>query len=63
MTPGGALDPLQFIILHIVGALWVYRAHWDMLNSNVLDSHFGKRPVAGEITTFVSYVGAQGLNS
>ena len=60
ITPGGSsLDPLKLIILIILGALWVHQTLGDMLNIIVSNSHFGKRPTAREMTTFVSHVGAQ----
>ena len=34
-----------------------------MLNTIVSNSHFGKRPAAGEMTSFVSHIGTQGVNS
>ena len=32
---GPTLDPLNLIILIILGALWVHQAHGDMLSTNV----------------------------
>ena len=65
MTPGGRrpLDLLKLIILILLGAFWMYRAHWDMLNSIVSNSHFGKRCIAWEMAASGFHVGAECVNS
>ena len=45
------------------GGLLGVPCHWDMLSTLVSNSHFGKRLTAGEMTTFISHVGAQSANS
>ena len=51
------LDHVKLIILIILWAFWVYQGYLDMLSTIVSNSHFGKRPIAREMTTFVSNVG------
>ena len=49
---GSLLDHLKLIIWIILTALWVYRAHGDMLSIIVSNSHFGKRSAARVMTIF-----------
>ena len=56
-------QPLKLLILIILGAFWMYQTLLDMLNTNVSNSHFGKRHAVREMTTFVSHVGTQRVNS
>ena len=44
------------LVLIISEALWVYRAHGDMLSIIVSNSHFGKRRVVGDMTIFGFHV-------
>ena len=37
----------------------MYQTLWDMLSTIVSNSHFGKRPTAREMITFVSHVATQ----
>mgnify|MGYP000267374036 CR=1 FL=1 len=64
VTPGGhLLDPSKLTILIIFDPLWVCGALGDMLTNIVSNSHFGKRPTAREMTTFVSHVVSESVNS
>ena len=56
------LNPLKPFILINLGAFWVYQGLLDMLRTIVLNSHFGKRPLAREMAAFRSHVGTQSVN-
>ena len=49
---GTSLDRLKLMILIILGACWVYQGLLDMLRTIVSNSHFGRRPIDKEMTTF-----------
>ena len=57
-------QPLKnLLILIIMEAFWVNQSLLDMLSTFVSNSHFEKRPTARGMTTFVSHVGTQRVNS
>ena len=55
---GLPLDALKLIISIILEALWVCWALGDMLSIMESNSHFRKRSVAKEMTTFGCHVAA-----
>ena len=57
-----SLNPLKSSILIILEAFWVHQTLLDSPGTIVSNSHFGKRPTAWEITTFVSHVTTQRAN-
>ena len=46
----------------MLGAFWALQTLLDMPSTNVLNSHFTKRPTAWEMMTFVSHVATQRAN-
>ena len=55
-------QPLKTLILVVLEAFWVHQTLLDMPRTIVANSHFGKRPTAREMITFVCHVGAQSAN-
>ena len=55
--PGASLDPSKLINLFFLDFSWVCEALGNKLTSMVSNSHFGKRLVARELTTFGFHVG------
>ena len=53
------LNPLNPLISIMMGAFWVHQILLDMPSTIVSNFHFGKRPTAREMTTFVSHVTTQ----
>ena len=57
MRPEGPSDPSELIACTIFESFWVERTLDMILTSVVSNSHFGKRPVARDMTIFGSNVG------
>ena len=53
--PGGLPSTPQLLDFIAFGFFWVDAAFGNILSSIVLNSHFGKRPVARDITIFGSH--------
>ena len=53
MTLGDRPDLSKLITLIVFGSFWVCGVHGKILRSSVSDSHFGKRPGAGDMIIFL----------